>query len=96
MNDPPSVRLKIFQVHLQHGTQLLIHSQHGAQLREHPRPENFFFNFNFFLQQQALILNFSHVLQHGAQTWLGSSPTPAIILLPTVILILPFSSKLQL
>ncbi len=28
MNDPPKVRLTIFQVHLQHGTQLLVRSQH--------------------------------------------------------------------
>ncbi len=31
MNDPPKVRLKTFQVHLQHGTQLLVRSQHDAQ-----------------------------------------------------------------
>ncbi len=46
MNDPPSVRDKIFQVHLQHSTQPLVRSQHGAQ------------------------------------TWLGSNPTPAIIFDP--------------
>jgi hypothetical protein len=28
VNDPPKVRLEIFQVHLQHGTQLLVRSQH--------------------------------------------------------------------
>ncbi len=54
MNDPPNVRLKIFQVHLQNGTQPLVRSQHGAQ------------------------------------TWLGSNPTPAIILFPTVIFTLTF------
>ncbi len=79
VNEPPNVRRKIFQVHLQHSTQVLVRSQHGAQLRGHPPPEHFFFHFNFFLQRKASISNFSHVSQHGAQTWLGSNPTPAII-----------------
>ncbi len=50
MNDPPKVQLTIFQVHLQHGTQLLVSSQHGAQpVGTNPVNKNpwFFFSLNF-------------------------------------------------
>jgi hypothetical protein len=32
VNDPPKVRLTIFQVQSQYGTQLLVRSQYGTQL----------------------------------------------------------------
>ncbi len=70
---------------------LWFHSQHGAQLRGHPRPEHFF-NFKFFLQRKVSISNFCHVSQHGAQTWLGSNPTPAIIFFPKSAKVTPLSN----
>ncbi len=59
VNDPIKVRLKISQVHSQHGTQLLVRSQHGAPtcVRHKPRPEKYFENFTkFFRNKQSFLL----------------------------------------
>ncbi len=59
--------------------------QHGAQLRENHHPTIFLLSLHFFFLPNFNVPSFpifqlAHVIelfnQHGAQTWLGPSPTP--------------------